>query len=153
MLLVGLVSGCEDQTKSSSAGQSEQPEKPRDHAAEAKEEDKQAAERLADAKSIHAEASKWLSAGNHAVFKGDKESMKKLIANLYAAGATNVEAVDIAALGGGELCASFVVTMPQDAKARAKVIEEANVFFTHNGDEPDDAVKDAGQKYLVLQTD
>lgn len=152
MIVTALLCACDNRSDSSSSDSLPQEPK-RDLVAEAKTLDKQIAERISNKDSVHAEASKWLDGANHTVFKGDKNSMRKLIANIYAAGAPNVEAIDIATFNGGELCASFIITLPSDAATRVKVFQEANVFFTLNGEEPDDAVKDIGQAYLELQTD
>ncbi len=124
------------------------------------EPDQQALEMLANKATI-AEAKAWLAADpkQHVLWKGDRQAISQLVDSLYAAGAPNVSAADISKEEGFELVALFVVTLPDDPAARAKVFKTHNDFWrTYLTDVDEDELadfqeSDRGQKHLTLNFD
>jgi hypothetical protein len=110
-------------------------------------------------------ASEFFAEGSpHKIWKGDRAIFKKLCEDSIAAGAPAAHAIlskDV------PFCSSYLITMPTDKAARAKVIEVHNQFWKNlasapvQGGDPDEdpgvdmdddmvdyMAKDVGQKYL-----
>lgn len=97
------------------------------------------------------------------IWKGEVAWFKKLWDDSQAAGSPAMHAVVSDAFGSGvQVAAQFVISMPTDPAARAKVIEAYNNFWKTDWDklEPDEQeelktefVTDRGQKYLMLSYD
>ncbi len=98
----------------------------------------------------HAEARAWLADSRNMLFEGDRDYVKKLVEDFYAAGASDVRMTGISEIGGRQVSASFVVFLPTDASARARCFE---IYNRYNTDMGEDAEKDVGAKYLFLSFD
>ncbi len=124
-----------------------------------REGDAQAAEMLATKDEV-AEARAWLAdETKHKLWKVDRPTVVKLVDDLYAAGAASVDAAGIISEGDVQIAALFVVTLPREAAARAKVVEAHNAFWkdflkdAEEDDLKDYQTRDAGQKHLVVNFD
>lgn len=151
-----------------------------DPASEAKSGDEAVMKEFLADKNTYAEAKDWLSPKheNHALWKGDRKAITKLVDDLYEAGAVKV----YACFGGGEgeededgpktkedkaqknsndpqIVAVFVAELPKDAAARKKIFKTHNKFWKeYLSDEDEEELKDFmgkdnGQKYVVLNFD
>lgn len=110
-------------------------------------------------------ASEFFAEGSqHKIWKGDRATFKKLCEDSIVAGAPAAHAILSKDL---PFCSSYLITMPTDKAARAKVIEVHNQFWKNlasapvAGADPDEdpgidmddemvdyMAKDVGQKYL-----
>jgi len=124
-----------------------------DHATDAASIDQECRE-LLNEKGTTAEARDWLAAkhGNHMMWKGDKPRLRKLVDDLYSAGAGAVTVVDIHKEDAGELAAMFVITLPDAAPARKAVFKTINAFWTELAAE-EEFEPDVKQKYLKMNLD
>jgi len=151
------LSGCGTPTKSGSGvpanavaeGSTDEPRSAADI-------DKEARELLA-AKDEVAEARAWLTGDRHMLWKGDPPTIRKLIDDIYAAGAPTVQAVGIGSLGENDkekvwICAMFVAELPKSGEARAKVFAVENAFWKAM-EAGEYATKDVGQSYLIINLD
>jgi peptidyl-tRNA hydrolase len=123
--------------------------------ARAAEDDRSAPELL---KEKSAEARKWLAdAQKHILVKVSREKLVPFVNDLYAAGAPAVHAVDLHKTDDKEITALFVVELPKEKAARAKVIQVHNEFWKQRMDDPNEAEEefaaDHGQRYIVLNFD
>ena len=99
------------------------------------------------------EAKVWLSDQNHVFFKVSKETVAKLTADLYAAGAAEVRVgkLDMERdLGNKEFGGNLVVKFPTDAGKRKSTFDAMNKFWKEAGDDP---VADTGQAYASFSLD
>jgi hypothetical protein len=92
-----------------------------------------------------AEARSWLQEPSHVIFEGSKETARKLVDDLYTAGATEVYVTGISEFGASELTASLVAVLPQTPEVRRKVFEVQAAYAREIEEEP---APDVGQKYL-----
>jgi hypothetical protein len=135
-----------------------QPENP---AEAAKSGDEEVTKELLADKETYAEAKDWLSPkhANHALWKGDREAIVKVIDELYEAGAVKVYAVGFEKDDNPQIVAQFVAELPTDAAARKKVFDTHNKFWKKylSGEDEEELKsfmeKDNGQKYIVLNFD
>jgi hypothetical protein len=100
----------------------------------------------------HGEAIHWLTAKavNRGVAEWEKSEAIQLIQGFYAAGARQIDVVDPDQAGDTEIATQFIVTLPADPAARAKVFEKEAQFEAEYDEDP---TPDRGQKYLHLTTD
>src|SRR5689334_20903555 len=134
---------------------------PENPAEQAKSGDEEVTKELLADKETYAEAKDWLSPKhtNHALWKGDREAIVKLVDQLYEAGAVKVYAVGFDKADNPQIVAQFVAELPTDAAARKKVFSTHNKFWKKylSGEDEEELKsfmeKDNGQKYLVLNFD
>ena len=99
------------------------------------------------------EARAWLADQNHVFFKVSKETVTKLVADLYDAGAAEVRisgADKVEEMGNKEFGGMLVVKLPGDAAKRKPVFALLNQIWQKVGDDP---AKDDGQQYASLTLD
>jgi hypothetical protein len=121
--------------------------------------DKMASESLAQ-KDKCAPAVEWLKdTAKHTLWKGDRAAILAHFEAQQAAGAQDIQAVDLEEMEGHQVCASFVLALPEGA-ARKAVIERHNAFWkSYLGPEAsaedlkDFTAQDEGQKYLFYNFD
>lgn len=110
----------------------------------------------------------------YAIWKGDPALFKKLFAEMRAAGAPATHAICSEAFGASEVAASYIITLPQEAGPRKKVIDLYNAFWNdlieQDLEDIDPSEKeeyrrqlmeevgselatDSGQKYIILMFD
>jgi hypothetical protein len=99
-----------------------------------------------------AEALAWLSADgvSRGVSQWEKPEAVELVKAFYDAGAPKVWVVATEKIDLTEVAAQFIVQLPADPAARAKVFEQDADFEANYGE---DGVDDIGQKFLHLTTD
>jgi hypothetical protein len=105
-------------------------------------------------------ALEWLrNTSQHMLWKGDRAAIARHLEEQQKAGASEIWAVDLAKEEGHEICASFVLVLPQGA-ARAKLISLHNEFWkTYLGSEAsaedlkEFTIADEGQKYIFYNFD
>ena len=120
----------------------------KDAKSEAEDADKEIEEWLGEPDK--AEARNWLQGDSHILFEGDKATAKKLVNDLYSAGATEVWVIGISEIGGSEVAAAFVAVLPGDSAARKRIFAVESAFQQLVDDEP---TRDTGQKYLHFSFD
>lgn len=126
---------------------------------EAANQDKSAAESLAE-KDKCAPALAWLKdTTRHNLWKGDRTAIVKHFEVQQAAGAKEIYAVGVEEVEGHQICASFVLVLPAGA-ARKAVLDGNNAFWksylgssASEEDLKEFVVTDQGQKYLVYNFD
>jgi len=121
--------------------------------------DTSASESLAE-KDKCAPAIEWLQdTSKHNLWKGDRTAILKHFEEQQRVGATAISAVDIAKEEGHEICASFVLTLPDGPKRREVITAHNNFWKTYLGPDasPEDlkefTAQDQGQKYLFYNFD
>ena len=97
------------------------------------------------------EAREWCKPERKSMgFEVSKNEMAKWTEELYALGARKVVVVGISKIQDVEIAASMVVVLPDDKAQRQKLIDWENKLFEN---EPDELIKDTGQKYMYLTFD
>jgi hypothetical protein len=96
------------------------------------------------------EARAWCRDPKSMGFELSASEMLEIAESFYTAGATAVHVTGISELGGRNISASMVVTMPSDAAARKRVLA-AHAEFAQRADIT--PAKEEGQKYLPLGLD
>ncbi len=96
------------------------------------------------------EAREWLnpSHANHAGFKMSPATMLDWTNKFYAAGADKVYCVDMQTIGNSEVCAMFVIQMPNDPAARKAVLKVSDDLNEEDHPSPDN-----NEKYLIEALD
>ena len=121
--------------------------------------DKSAAESLAE-KEKCAPALDWLKdTAKHSLWKGDRAAIVTHFEAQRKAGAKEIYAVGVEEAEGQQICASFVLVLPEGA-ARKAVLDNHNAFWkSYLGPEAsaedlkEFEVTDEGQKYLFYNFD
>jgi hypothetical protein len=100
----------------------------------------------------HGEAITWLTqhAANHGVAEWEKAEAIDLFKEFYAAGAKQIDVIDVDTAGDIEIASQFIVTLPTDAADRARVFALEAQFQAEYDEDP---TPDRGQRYLQLTTD
>ena len=78
------------------------------------------------------------------------EEMLEIAESFYSAGATAVHVTGISELGGRNISASMVATMPSESEAPQRVLSAHSDFAERAGITP---LKDQGRKYIPLSLD
>ena len=157
MIACWMGTGCQKPSASPTGSTSSNPPS---SAGSAQGEGDEAEGLLAD-QAATAEAKAWLAvdAAQHHLWKASRPEVAKLVDDLYAAGATRVTMAGISRDGAVERSALIVVSLPDAADARAKILETHNEYWRQalGSDEPEDLedfwAAEEGQKHLVVNFD
>ncbi|MBT9583902.1 hypothetical protein IV102_11210 [bacterium] len=148
LLIASLVMGCSKSVPPSPAPDSI-----------AASHDKSAADSLAEKEKCFP-ALDWLKdTAKHSLWKGDRAAIVTHFVAQRTAGAKEIYAVDVEETEGQQICASFVLVLPEGA-ARKAVLDKHNAFWkSYLGPQAgaeelkEFVVGDEGQKYLVYNFD
>lgn len=139
-LVFALLLGCSKPSTDASAGS-------------ATSEKAQYAKEDADDFAAGKEAKVWMADPNHVFFKVSKETVAKLVIDLYSAGAAEVRigGLDkVEEMGNKEFGGNLVAKLPDDQTRRKAVFAQLNKIWEEAGDDP---TKDEGQQYASLMLD